>query len=96
MIGACWQRRRKLWSDPQKSADLRNLLREIQVACGALERELRALKEEMTRKDSELVKRQEDLRISELQARNANAGGSWLAGGRARQLWFKAAAPSPG
>ena len=59
-------------SDLQKSADLRKLLRESQVARGVLERELRSLKEDMTRKDSELVKLQEDLRVSELRARNAS------------------------
>ena len=70
-------------SDLRKSVDLRKLLRGSQVACGGLERGLRSLKEERTRNDSELVKLQEDLRISELRERNAMAGGSFLAGGRA-------------
>ena len=61
MTGACGQGRRKLClrgrsqAFRQKSVDLRNLLREHRVARGGLERELRSLKEEMTRKDSALV-----------------------------------------
>ena len=59
-------------ADLRKTADLRKLLRESQVACEGLQKELSSLKEDMNRRESELVKLQEDLKTWELRARQAS------------------------
>ena len=55
----------------RKSGELRRLLRDSQLECGRLERELRSLKEDTTRRGSELAKLREELSGCQLRARSA-------------------------